>query len=108
MAQIGILAQVAPLAATDTLLYTVKGPNATIATVVICNRGAATTFNLRFTNPTEEAVNVKQYTHFTTSTGAAANTTVFVSLGVQLGQGQSIYCLATLATLSFSVFGVES
>jgi hypothetical protein len=108
VAQVGILAQVKPLAATDTLLYTVKGQTATIATIVICNQGAATTFNLRFTNPTEETINTKQYTHFGTTTGAVANTTVFVSLGVQLGQGQSIYCLATLATLSFSVFGVEN
>jgi hypothetical protein len=49
--------------------------------------------------------NAKQYLFY--DTAIAANTTVTVTIGITLGAADVVRVYATLATLSFNLFGVE-
>lgn len=100
-----VLAQVNPTATTLTDAYTVPGATSTVvSTYVVANRGAATSF--RFSVAVAGAADDnKQYLNY--DTAIAANETQTYTLGLTLAATDKLRVYATLATLSFNVFGVE-
>ena len=100
-----VLAQVNPSATTLTDAYTVPAAtSAVVSTYVVCNRGAATSF--RFSVAVAGAADDnKQYLNY--DTAIAANDTQTYTLGLTLATTDKLRVYATLATLTFNVFGVE-
>src|SRR2546428_784555 len=102
---IKVLAQRNPSAASLEILYTVPSNTSTVASsVVVCNRGAATSFRLSI-GVTGAGDNIKQYIAYDVAIGA--NITIPYVLGITMTQFDEFRVYATLATLSFSLFGVE-
>lgn len=104
-----VLGQVAPSAASLTSLY--KVPSATqaaVSTIVVCNQSATpTTFRIGvYVNGGDTALdNAKQYTHY--DVPIDGNDTQTITIGGTLGANDNIWVYATLATLSFTAFGVQ-
>ncbi len=103
---IKILAQTDPAAATLTDSYTVpSGANAVVSSVVVCNRSAtATSFRISIAQAGAVDTN-KQYLYFDLEIGG--NDTFIATIGITLDETDVIRVRATLATLSFNVFGTE-
>lgn len=101
-----ILAQSDPLAATLTVAYTVPASTeAVISSIVVCNRsGTATSFRLAF-SPGGVAISNEHYTHFDIPIGG--NDSYIATIGVTLEATDVVRVQATLATLSFNIFGTE-
>lgn len=100
-----ILGQSNPVAATLTDLYTVPAVTSTIvSTIVICNRGAATAFRISVAIA-GAADALPQYLFY--DVAIAANSTITATLGVTLATTDKVRVYATLATLSFNLFGTE-
>lgn len=100
------LAQSAPLAATLTDIYTVPGAtSAAISSIVICNRSATATAFRVAVAVAGAADNVKQYLCY--DTPIYGNETKEITLGVAMAATDVLRVYATLATVSFNVFGVE-
>lgn len=102
-----VLGQSAPNATTLTDIYTVTQPvrNAILSSINVANRGAATTFRIAI-SVNGAAVTDKDYIAY--DTPIAANDAVSFNLGISLSQGDIVRVYNTLATLSFSVFGLEN
>lgn len=100
------LGQSAPVAATLTPLYTVPAnTQASCSTLVVCNRGAAaTTFRVSVAIA-GAADAVQQYIYFDVPVGA--NDTFVATIGISLSPADVVRVYSTLATVSFSLFGVE-
>jgi len=102
----GVLGQANPNAATLTDLVTV--PSATsmvVSTIMVCNRAAApTTFRIAVA-PGGAVDDPKHYLFY--DTVIAANDSKPVTIGVALSATDKIRVYATLATLTFSAFGVK-
>lgn len=100
-----VLAQVNPGATTLTDAYTVPAATSTIvSSFTVCNRSTATSF--RFSVAVAGAADDnKQYICY--DTAIAANETQTFTLGLTLATTDKLRVYATLATLTFSVFGVE-
>lgn len=97
--------QLAPGAATLTDLYTVPADTQFICSKLqVCNRGAATTFRVAV-RPAGAAISNEMYQYYDAAIGA--NEAFPVMAGVTLGAGDVISVYNTLATLSFSLYGVE-
>lgn len=101
-----VLGQVAPSATTLTDAYTVPGATrAVVSTVVVCNRSSvATSFRISVAVGGAADAN-KQYLHY--DVAIPGNDTYTATIGITLGAADVIRVYATLATLSFNVFGVE-
>lgn len=101
-----VLGQSNPLAATLTTLYTVAALTSTIAsTITVCNRSATpTTFRIAV-RPAGAAIANEHYLAFDVAIGA--NETLAFTLGITLATTDVVSVYATLATLSFNLFGVE-
>ena len=101
-----VLAQSAPSAASLTDIYTVPGAtSAVISTIVVVNTSSpSTTFRISI-QVANAADNIKQYLYYDTIIGG--NDTFVATLGITLAATDVIAVYATLATLSFNVFGVE-
>ncbi len=100
-----VLAQADPMATTLTDFYTVPGATQVVcSTLVVANRSAvATTFRLSVA--VAGAVDAtKQYIAY--DAAIAGNTTVSFTIGITLGAADVVRVYATLATLSFNLFGV--
>lgn len=101
-----VLGQSNPAATTSTTAYTVPAlTQAVVSSIVICNRSAT---------PTSFRVNIdpggggdanEQYLCYDAPIGA--NETIALVVGVTLGAADLVRVYATLATLSFNVFGEE-
>lgn len=99
------LAQVNPAAATLTAAYTVPGAtSAIISTIVIANRSVATSFRISIAVAGAADNNI-QYIAYDVAIGA--NESIALTLGITLATTDVIRVYATLATLSFNIFGVE-
>lgn len=100
------LAQSNPLATTLTDVYTVPGATSTVvSTITIANRSSTAT-SFRISTAIAGAVdNNAQYLFY--DTPIFGNDTITVSIGASLATTDKIRVFATLATLSFSIFGVE-
>lgn len=101
------LGQLNPLAATLTDLYTVPASTtALITSLFIANRSSTAT-SFRLSVAVAGAVdNVKQYTHY--DIPIAGNDSFSLDISYALGTADVVRCYATLATLSFSIFGQET
>ncbi len=101
-----VLAQVNPSATTLTDAYTVPGATSTtVSTLTVCNRSStATTFRISVA-VAGAADNNKQYLYY--DTAAPGNDTLTVTIGATLAATDVLRVYATLATLSFNIFGVE-
>lgn len=101
-----VLAQVNPGATTLTDAYTVPAATSTVvSSYVVANRsGTATSF--RFSVAVAGAAdNDKQYLSY--DTAIAGNETQTYTLGLTLATTDKLRVYATLATLSFNIFGME-
>lgn len=101
-----ILGQSAPSATTLTSLYAVPTGTFTVtSTLMICNRGgAATTIRVAII-PDGETIASEHYIYYGVS--VPANDTLACTIGMTLAPRDAVWCYATLATVSFSLFGVE-
>jgi hypothetical protein len=103
-----ILGQVNPLATTLTDAYTVLTPvlSTVISTIVICNRSATPTAFRVSIAKNGAADSNEQYIFY--DMPIAGNGIVAPTWGITLAQGDVIRVYATLATLSFGIFGAEN
>jgi hypothetical protein len=100
-----VLGQSNPSATTLTTAYTVPGATvAIISSIVIANRSTATSFRISVAVAGAADSN-EQYIAY--DVAIAANETQTLTLGITLGAADVIRVYATLATLSFNIFGVE-
>lgn len=101
-----VLAQLNPGAASLTTLYTVPGSTEAIAsTLTIANRsGTATSFRVSVAVG-GAGDSVEQYLYYDIPIGG--NDTFAATLGITLATTDVVRVYATLATLSFNLFGVE-
>jgi hypothetical protein len=98
-----------PTAATLTALYTVPASTtAMVARIVVANRSAtATTFRIALL-PNGVAVGGVLNEHYLAfDAPISGNDTVEVPVGGGLESGVTVAVFATLATLTFNVFGIE-
>ena len=102
-----ILAQSIPSAATSTDLYTVPSATTTVAsTICVCNQSAtATTFRISVA-VAGATLATKQYLYYDVPIGG--NDTFMATIGITLGATDVVRVYATLATLSFNLFGIET
>lgn len=101
------LAQVNPSATTLTDAYTVPAAtSAVISSIFITNRSATPTSYRISVAVAGAADNNKQYIAFDVPIGA--NETQIIVAGVTLAATDVIRVYATLATLSFNIFGVQN
>lgn len=101
-----VLAQVNPSAATLTDAYTVPGStSAVISSIVVCNRSAAATSFRISVQVANAADDNKQYLYYDVI--IPGNDTFVLTIGITLATTDVIAVYATLATLSFNIFGVE-
>ena len=106
MAETNIVKQSAPAATTLTTLYTVPGATRTVvSTIICCNRDpASTTFRIAV-RPLGAAISNEHYLLYDVT--IAGNDTYMATIGMTLSATDVVSVYATLATLSFSLFGVE-
>lgn len=101
-----VLGQSAPVAATLTDLYPVPAvTQAVVSSIVICNRSAvATAFRISVAvNGAADATS--QYIYY--DVPIFGNDTFIATIGITLGDTDVVRCYATLATVTFTAFGVE-
>lgn len=101
-----VLGQSAPLAVTETALYTVPAATqAIISSIVICNQGAnATTFRLSV-RVGGGVTAAQDYIAYEITIGA--QDTITMTLGLTMAATDVLRCFTTVATVSFSAFGQE-
>lgn len=101
-----VLGQSNPSAATLTDCYTVPALTETaVSTITVCNRSSvATTFRISVA-PAGAADSDEQYLYY--DVAMPGNDTFAATFGVSLEAADVVRVYATLATLSFNVFGVE-
>ena len=108
MAQtIKVLGQSSPSAATLTTLYTVPALTSTVASsIVICNRSStATSFRVAI-RTSGAAISNEDYLYY--DVPIAGNDTFIATIGITLATTDVVSVYATLATLSFNLFGTEN
>ena len=100
-----VLGQSAPSATTNTDLYTVPSATSTVcSTLVICNRGASTSFRVAV-RPAGATLVDQHYIVYDNYVNQYD--TVFLTLGITLAATDVVTIYAGAATLSFSLFGTE-
>jgi hypothetical protein len=101
-----VLGQSSPLAATLTDAYTVPGAtNVTVSTITVANRSATPTA-FRVAIAVAGAVDSsEQYLFY--DIAIDGNDTFAATIGATLAATDVIRVYATLATLSFNIFGIE-
>lgn len=101
-----VLGQVAPSATTATTLYTVPASTQSlISSLVICNRGAASsTFRVAI-RPAGATLEAKHYLFY--DAVLDANNAAFFTLGITLATTDVVTVYAGTADFSFSVYGSE-
>ena len=100
-----VLGQSNPGAATLTTAYTVPAlTSAVVSTITIANRSTATTFRIAV-RPAGAAIADQHYIAYDVAIGD--NETLSLTIGITLATTDVISVYATLATLSFNIFGVE-
>ena len=102
-----VLGQSIPSATTLTDLYTVPGATqATVSTLTVCNQSATPTSFRVSVAQGGAADDPSQYLYY--DVAIPANDTFAATFGITLNSGDVVRVYATLATLSFSLFGVET
>lgn len=100
-----VLSQTNPSATTLTDSYTVPASTeAVVSSITVANRSTATSFRISVAVAGAADSN-EQYIAY--DVAIAANETISFTLGITLAATDVVRVYATLATLSFNVFGVE-
>lgn len=100
-----VLGQLNPNAATLTTLYTVPAATSAIcSTLVIANRGASTQFRVAV-RPAGAGISNEHYIAY--DCYIEQYSSIFLTLGITLAATDVVSVYATLATLSFNLFGSE-
>lgn len=101
-----VLGQLEPTAASLSTLYTVPGVTSAIcSTLTICNMSSiATSFRIAI-RPAGAAINNKHYIAY--DCPIDGNETKTFTIGLSLSTTDVVSVYATLATLTFSLFGCE-
>ena len=101
-----VLAQSNPGAATLTTAYTVpSSTQAVVSTITVCNRSSVgTTFRIAV-RPAGAAISNEHYLYY--DCYIQGNDTFAATIGMTLATTDVVSVYATLATLSFNLFGVE-
>jgi len=101
-----VLGQSTPGAATQTTLYTVPALTSTaVSSIVVCNRSAvATSFRIAV-QPAGAGIANQMYLYYDVT--IAGNDTFVATIGITLATTDVVSVYATLATLSFNLFGQE-
>lgn len=102
-----VLGQVVPSATTLTTLYTVPAAtSAVVSSLVISNNSAvATSFRVAI-RPAGAAADPKHYIYY--DIPIDGNDTFVATIGITLATTDVVSVYATLATLSFNLFGQEN
>ena len=102
-----VLGQVAPTAASLTTIYTVPALTSTAcSSITVCNRSStATSFRIAV-RPAGAAISNEHYLYYDVT--IAGNDTFVATIGISLATTDVVSVYATLATLSFSIFGQEN
>ena len=104
---IKILGQSAPLAATLTTIYTVPAvTSAVCSSLVICNRSSVSTSFRIAVRLAGAAIADQHYNYYDVI--ISGNDTFIATIGITLATTDVISVYATLATLSFNLYGQES
>ena len=107
MAQTNIVKQSKPSATTLTDLYTVPAVTSTMcSTITVCNQSATPTSFRISVAPAGAADDPSQYLYY--DVAIAGNDTFAATIGIPLATTDKVRVYATLATLSFSLMGVET
>lgn len=102
-----VLGQSNPSATTATTLYTVPAATTAVAsTLTVCNRSATATSFRVAVRPAGAALSNEHYIYY--DLDIAGNDTFAATLGLSLAATDVVTVYATLATLSFSLFGQEA
>lgn len=102
-----VLGQSNPSAATNVDLYTVPSSKSTAcSTLVVCNRSATTTTFRVAVRPAGASIANQHYLYY--DVPIFGNDTFMATIGISLATTDVVSVYATLATLSFSLFGDES
>ena len=101
-----VLGQQNPSATTNTTLYTVPSATSTVvSSLLVCNRSAtATSFRVAI-RPSGAVISNEHYIYYDVT--IACNDTFAATLGLTLATTDVVTVYATLATLSFNLFGQE-
>jgi hypothetical protein len=101
-----VLGQSDPLAATLTTCYTVPLSTETVcSSLVVCNRSAtATTFRVAV-SPAGAGISNEHYIYYDVDING--NDTFTATIGITLEASSVVRVYATLATLSFNLYGQE-
>lgn len=101
-----VLGQSNPSATTLTTLYTVPGATSAVcSTITVCNRAAAATSFRVAVRPAGAGISNEHYLYYDVT--IAANDTFAATIGITLATTDVVSVYATLATLSFNLFGTE-
>ncbi len=102
-----VLGQSAPGAASLTDIYTVPALTTAVASsIVVCNRSATpTTFRVAV-RPAGGAIANQMYLYF--DVAIPGNDTFIATVGISLATTDVVSVYATLATVSFTLFGQEN
>ena len=101
-----VLAQSAPLATTNTDVYTVGATKQTIiSTVTICNRSASAATYRIAVRPDGDTLANEHYLAYDTT--VPANDTIALTLGITCDASDVATVYASTADLTFSLFGSE-
>lgn len=102
-----VLGQSAPSAATLTTLYTVPAATqTTVSTITVCNQSATATSFRVAVRPAGAAITASQYIYYDVI--ISGGDSFAATFGITLAATDVVSVYATLATLSFSLFGVET
>lgn len=102
-----VLGQVAPSAATETVLYTVPALTSTTAsTLTVCNRSTTTSSTFRVSvSKAGAATTTKDYILY--DLALSPSNTYMATIGLTLATTDVVRVYASTGNLSFSLFGVE-
>lgn len=102
-----VLGQINPSATTATTLYTVPATKSTaISTLTVCNRSTtATSFRVAI-RPAGATLSNEHYVYY--DCPILGNDTFCATIGLSLAATDVVTVYATLATLSFNLYGDES
>jgi hypothetical protein len=104
---IKVLGQSNPSATTLSTLYTVPAATSAVgSSIVICNRSATASSFRVAVRPAGAAIADEHYIYY--DVAIAGNDTFIATIGVTLATTDVVSVYATLATLSFNLYGQEN
>lgn len=102
-----VLGQLVPGAASLSTLYTVPAVTSTVcSSVVVCNQSATPTSFRIAVRPAGASIDPKHYLYY--DVPIAGNDTFVATIGITLATTDIVSVYATLATVSFNLFGSEN